>query len=421
MVQVEVAVPDGCFVGSTFVVTSGDQELEVTVPEGCGPGTVLAVDLPDVPAAEEPPLEVEVPAGCAAGTAFLVALPDGREIEITVPDGCGPGMMLSVAVPPNDETAPPPAPPPKPPPPLPQKPPPPPPRYTSFGESSSSSSYSTGYSSFSGTGKAPAPPPPPIDEKKSVESGEWAPASSLFAMGPSEGFGKTAGDFHVGQLVQVRARPCKPCAMRLALMRPLSPRVGCAGDPLRWLVDIRKGDGIRRGRQHILGHDARGTEALCRARRSHRRHCRQPERRLVRAAISLFVARAGAAVPARQPAAASARTYGCRWGAGRSYLRTRWNTAVRRTRGRICEKSIMFRSRYFIHGSIMRAVPRSRFRHTALRFSSHINLSGEFRIPVHVVARRSRRLSCGVLLLRVARRGRQRGVPFGCCVVEPHL
>ena len=32
---------------------------------------------------------------------------------------------------------------------------------------------------------------------------EWAPASNLFAMGPSEGFGREAGDFHVGQLVQV--------------------------------------------------------------------------------------------------------------------------------------------------------------------------------------------------------------------------
>ena len=34
---------------------------------------------------------------------------------------------------------------------------------------------------------------------------EWAPATSLFAMGPSEGFGKEAGEFHIGQLVQVRA------------------------------------------------------------------------------------------------------------------------------------------------------------------------------------------------------------------------
>ena len=35
------------------------------------------------------------------------------------------------------------------------------------------------------------------------KAADWAPASSLFAMGPSEGFGREAGDFHVGQLVQV--------------------------------------------------------------------------------------------------------------------------------------------------------------------------------------------------------------------------
>ena len=46
----------------------------------------------------------------------------------------------------------------------------------------------------SGASSSRDPPP----KKKS----EWAPASSLFAMGPDEGFGDPAGDFHVGQLVQ---------------------------------------------------------------------------------------------------------------------------------------------------------------------------------------------------------------------------
>ena len=35
------------------------------------------------------------------------------------------------------------------------------------------------------------------------KNADWQPAGSLFAMGPSEGFGREAGDFHIGQLVQV--------------------------------------------------------------------------------------------------------------------------------------------------------------------------------------------------------------------------
>ena len=127
-------------------------------------------------------------------------------------------MMLAVAVPPPDE---PPAPPPAEPPAY------VPPRtydssslsgstsgsssrgglygssYTS-GSSGYSSGYSGGGSGYAGTSSGllpgasnPAPAPAP------AKSAEWAPASSLFAMGPSEGFGREAGDFHVGQLVQV--------------------------------------------------------------------------------------------------------------------------------------------------------------------------------------------------------------------------
>ena len=88
MPVVEVAVPDGCYTGDVFTVTSGEQQLDVTVPEGCGPGMLLAVELPDEPGASgggEETLEVEIPAGCGVDSSFLVALPDGREIEITVP------------------------------------------------------------------------------------------------------------------------------------------------------------------------------------------------------------------------------------------------------------------------------------------------------------------------------------------------
>ena len=211
---VEVEVPDGCFAGDLFTVTgAAGEQLDVTVPDGCGPGTLLSVELPDPPAdsaADAGTVEVTIPDGCGVDSSFLVELPDGRQVEITVPDGCGPGQLLTVAVPPKEEEEE-----------VPPPPPPPPARSTYGGGGSSStggggsSSFGAGSSSGGVTGSSsaaggcswggsylskpsmPAPAPAP------ASSAEWAPASSLFAMGPSEGFGREAGDFHVGQLVQV--------------------------------------------------------------------------------------------------------------------------------------------------------------------------------------------------------------------------
>jgi hypothetical protein len=190
----QVAVPDGCFPGSSFVVSHDGQELEVAVPDGCAPGDVLAVEMPDAapPEGGDAPLEVTVPDGCDVGSSFLVELPDGRQIEITVPEGCGPGMLLSVAVPPAEEPAPAPAPPP----PLPSRPAPPP--RSQHGQSSSGSggasssrlfdNYSSPYLPAKDSWPAPyAPAPAPAPAPAATE---WAPATSLFAMGPSEGFGR---------------------------------------------------------------------------------------------------------------------------------------------------------------------------------------------------------------------------------------
>ena len=124
-------------------------------------------------------------AGCWPGMEFTVDF-EGRAFNITVPDGCEPGMPLTVEVPPAEDAPPPPPPPP---PPEPEPPPKPKPK-----PSASKYLAGTDIPPFRGAGSSTA-----------SSSDEWAPASSLFAMGPSEGFGREAGEFHVGQLVQVRS------------------------------------------------------------------------------------------------------------------------------------------------------------------------------------------------------------------------
>lgn len=192
--MVTVNVPDGVFEGQEFMLEYEGQQLAVTCPEGCGPGSEINLEIP-VPegggagpsgAAGAPPQQVEivVPDGCYPGMEFTVDF-EGREFNIAVPDGVEPGMAILVEVPPA-EGAPPEEPPPLPPPREEPPPPPPPPR-----QKPSASKYLSGTSI------------PPFRGKSSSSSAEWAPASSLFAMGPNEGFGREAGDFHVGQLVQV--------------------------------------------------------------------------------------------------------------------------------------------------------------------------------------------------------------------------
>lgn len=154
------------------------QTLSVVVPEGCQPGDPINLEV-DVPAAAEAPpstVNVVVPDGCYEGDEFTVDF-DGRQFNIVVPDGCGPGVEIAVEVPPAEPEAAEPAPAPAP----------------------SSSSYRDMHIPpyRGGSSKAPA------SESRAKPSSDWAPASSLFAMGPAEGFGNPAGDFHVGQLVQV--------------------------------------------------------------------------------------------------------------------------------------------------------------------------------------------------------------------------
>ena len=184
MQEVTVTVPDGVYEGDEFSIDFDGTTFNVVCPGGCGPGDAINLEL-DVPGAEEAPpstVTVVVPDGCFPGMEFTVDF-DGRQFNIAVPDGVEPGMELAVEVPPEDPAeaaAPEPAPAPAPAP----------------ASSSSSRNYRDMHIPPYRGSNAPAP-------AASKSSNEWAPASSLFAMGPAEGFGNPAGDFHVGQLVQV--------------------------------------------------------------------------------------------------------------------------------------------------------------------------------------------------------------------------
>ena len=175
--EVTVTIPDGVYEGEEFMMEFEGQTLSVIVPQGCQPGDPINLEV-DVPAAAEAApstVNVVVPDGCYEGDEFTVDF-DGRQFNIVVPDGCGPGVEIAVEVPPAEpEAAKPPA------------------------QEPSSSSYRDMHIPpyRGGSSKAPA------SESRAKPSSDWAPASSLFAMGPAEGFGNPAGEFHVGQLVQV--------------------------------------------------------------------------------------------------------------------------------------------------------------------------------------------------------------------------
>ena len=166
-------------------------------PEGCGPGDEINLEIPAASggagSGDAPPpstVEVTIPDGCFPGMEFTVDF-NGRTFNIAVPDGCEPGQPLQVEVPPED-----------PPPEQPssssaheqQRPPPPPRR-----RRRSRGANDTATCTFARGGPNATANPNSVAGKNA----DWQPAGSLFAMGPSEGFGREAGDFHIGQLVQV--------------------------------------------------------------------------------------------------------------------------------------------------------------------------------------------------------------------------
>jgi len=175
--EVEVTVPDGIFAGDEFLLEFDGQQLSVVCPDGCQGGDAINLQIPvnDAPAegaADGAPNQVQVvvPEGCYPGDEFTVEF-DGQSFNIGVPDGCGPGSELMVDVPQAEAAAPEPA--------------------------------STSSSSRANINPREMKIPPYRGKDGKVKSSEWHGSSSLFSMGPAEGFGNPAGIYHVGQLVQV--------------------------------------------------------------------------------------------------------------------------------------------------------------------------------------------------------------------------
>jgi len=212
--MVVVAVPDGVYEGHEFVLEYGGQQLTVCCPDGCGPGDEINLEVPagdeDSSTGAAPPpnlVDVAVPDGCCPGMEFTVEF-EGRSFNITVPDGVNAGEMLTVEVP-AAEDAPSPAPEPKQPAP---------------GKQKMQISNMEIPAFRGGSSASQAPKREKLDAAKYLDGldipayrgpmkgvtansvnahAKWAPATNLFDMGPDQGYGRAAGDFKVGQLVQV--------------------------------------------------------------------------------------------------------------------------------------------------------------------------------------------------------------------------
>ena len=209
---VTVTVPDGIGEGQEFVVDYEGQQLMVCCPSGCGPGSDINIEVPTGGGMAPPELvDVAVPDGCLPGMEFTVDFA-GTSFNITVPDGVHAGEMLTVEVPAHaDGAPPPPAEPPAPPTKSPVQRPPkmelneiPPFRGATDGvaskrEKPSASKYLTGLDipPFRGPMKG-------VTANSVNAHAKWTEgARSLFDMGPDMGYGRAAGDFAIGQLVQV--------------------------------------------------------------------------------------------------------------------------------------------------------------------------------------------------------------------------
>jgi len=217
--MVTVTVPDGVHAGHDFIIEYEGTQLTVCCPDGCGPGSDIDLEVPvatgaDAASGAAPTLvDVEIPDGCYPGMEFTVEF-DGREFNIVVPDGLNPGEMLTVEVPmgehhlPNSPALPKsPAVLKSPPPPRPQPPKMSLPEIPGFGggapqprEKPSASKYLAGLDipSFKGPLKG-------VTENSVNSHAKWnmEHATDLFDLVPDAGFGRFAGDFQIGQLVQV--------------------------------------------------------------------------------------------------------------------------------------------------------------------------------------------------------------------------
>ncbi len=98
MTEVTVTVPEGVYGGDEFTLEYEGTELSVVCPGGCQPGDEINLSIELPPAAASGSVEVVVPDGCYPGMEFTVDF-DGQEFNIAVPDGCEPGQAIVVQVP----------------------------------------------------------------------------------------------------------------------------------------------------------------------------------------------------------------------------------------------------------------------------------------------------------------------------------
>ena len=96
----EVCVPDGIAAGEEFIIEFAGLSLSVNCPAGCGAGDTIQieVDAPESAETQQQQVEVVIPEGCFPGSEFAVTFGE-NEFCIAVPDGCEPGMAILVDVP----------------------------------------------------------------------------------------------------------------------------------------------------------------------------------------------------------------------------------------------------------------------------------------------------------------------------------
>jgi len=206
--MVMVTVPDGVYEGHEFTLEYEGTQLVVCCPDGCGPGSDIELEVPVATGEAAPNLvDVVVPDGCYSGDEFVVEF-DGTSFNITVPEGSNPGETITIEVPAAEPSAPTrqPSPPPK------QKPKPKIekmnlqeiPDFKGAAGGGGSQRDKPSKSFLEGLDIPAYRGPMKGVTKNSVNANaKWGPATSLFDMNPDQGYGRPAGDFQVGQLVQV--------------------------------------------------------------------------------------------------------------------------------------------------------------------------------------------------------------------------
>ena len=102
---VEVCVPADVLPGQEFMIEYEGLQLSVECPDGCAPGDPITIEI-DVPSDSQPQqVEIIIPDGCYPGMEFSVEH-GGRSFNVAVPEGCQPGDALAVDVPNDDSSGP---------------------------------------------------------------------------------------------------------------------------------------------------------------------------------------------------------------------------------------------------------------------------------------------------------------------------